>query len=98
MKKIIALSLALVIVLSIIGSCLAAPHTHSYVITQIIEYRVGTRTGSHVQGCHACTYAHDHKVPLLRMKMVFTCSCGDTTSLLSNIYDGAEYCPYSPNT
>ena len=98
MKKIIALSLALVIVLSIIGTCLAGPHTHSYTITGVTEYRVGTRTGSHVQGCHACTYAHDHKVPRLQMEMVFTCSCGDTKTLKSNIYDGAEYCPYSPNT
>lgn len=98
MKKVIALCLALVLVLSIASLCLAAPHTHSYNITSVTEYRVGTKNGSHVQGCHACTYAHDHKVPLLQMKMVFTCSCGDVTTLWSNVYAGAEYCPYSPNT
>ena len=96
-KRLIALCLVLVLVLSIVGTTLAAGHSHVYVFKTVETYR-STRNGSYVQGCHSCTYAHYHKVPIYNVYAVYECDCGKLYYLHLDTIEGAEYCPYSPNT
>ncbi|MBR5961087.1 MAG: hypothetical protein IKZ98_08825 [Clostridia bacterium] len=96
-KRVIALCLALVLILSIASTALAA-HTHTYVFTGNVVTIRTTKTGSHVAGCHSCTYAHDHKIPVYTVYAVYKCSCGQTLYYWLDTFEGSEYCPYNPNT
>lgn len=96
-KRLIALCLVLVLVLSIASTTLAAAHSCVYVFSGIKTVR-STRNGSYVQGCHSCTYAHYHKIPVYKVYAIYICSCGNRVDIQLDTIEDSEYCPYSPNT
>lgn len=92
MKKIAAMVLIVVMLVTIAVTCFAGPHTHAYhQVSCTYEYlTAGTRW---VDSCTKKNYGHNHKYPRYKTKTVFVCSCGAIQTNYSGVLTGGEYCP-----
>ena len=92
MKKIIALVLTVVLLLTIAATCFAGPHTHAW--HQASYTRENLSAGSRwVDSCNKKNYGHYHKYPRYKTKTVYVCSCGAIQTNYSGVLTGGEYCP-----
>lgn len=92
MKKIAAMALIVVMLVTIAVTCFAGPHTHAW---HQVNYRrenltAGTRW---VDSCYKKSYGHNHKYPRYKEHITYLCSCGATYTYNSSTLEGGEYCP-----